>query len=153
MKGYKALIINQSPDFCFAALESKLVNQFCEDENGALIYNRVTNGHWNGNNGHGHNGNNGHVENTNGYNSNTYGNNGYGNNGNTYGYGNNGYDNNGNSYGYGSNGYGNNGNGNNYKEEDQSERRTIIRGRGDTFTLPISADPLPIQVFPVNTFI
>ncbi|XP_054634059.1 collagen alpha-1(XXVIII) chain-like isoform X1 [Dunckerocampus dactyliophorus] len=30
------------------ALESKLVSQFCEDENGALIYNRITNG----NNGH-----------------------------------------------------------------------------------------------------
>uniref|UniRef100_A0AAY4C6U2 Collagen alpha-1(XXVIII) chain n=1 Tax=Denticeps clupeoides TaxID=299321 RepID=A0AAY4C6U2_9TELE len=33
------------------ALESKLVSQFCEDENGALIYNRVTNGY--GSNGHG----------------------------------------------------------------------------------------------------
>ncbi|KAL1021938.1 hypothetical protein UPYG_G00020160 [Umbra pygmaea] len=32
------------------ALESKLVSQFCEDENGALIYNRVTNGY--GNNGY-----------------------------------------------------------------------------------------------------
>uniref|UniRef100_A0A8C3A682 Collagen alpha-1(XXVIII) chain n=1 Tax=Cyclopterus lumpus TaxID=8103 RepID=A0A8C3A682_CYCLU len=31
------------------ALESKLVSQFCEDENGALIYNRINNG--NGNNG------------------------------------------------------------------------------------------------------
>ncbi|KAM4560406.1 uncharacterized protein PAE49_012605 isoform 2-T2 [Odontesthes bonariensis] len=36
-------------------LESKLVSQFCEDENGALIYNRVTNGY----NGYGNNGNNG----------------------------------------------------------------------------------------------
>lgn len=42
------------------ALESKLVSQFCEDENGALIYNRLTNG-YNGNKngnyavgGHGH---------------------------------------------------------------------------------------------------
>ncbi|TWW80782.1 Collagen alpha-1(XXVIII) chain [Takifugu flavidus] len=35
------------------ALESKLVSQFCEDENGALIYNHITNGHWNGNSGHG----------------------------------------------------------------------------------------------------
>ncbi|KAM3857139.1 uncharacterized protein ACN63O_019124 [Diretmus argenteus] len=35
------------------ALESKLVSQFCEDENGALIYNRVTNGY----NGYGNNGN------------------------------------------------------------------------------------------------
>ncbi|KAK5847660.1 hypothetical protein PBY51_016770 [Eleginops maclovinus] len=34
------------------ALESKLVSQFCEDENGALIYNRITNGY----NGHGNNG-------------------------------------------------------------------------------------------------
>lgn len=41
--------------FCsVSALESKLVSQFCEDENGALIYNRVTNGY----NGYG-NGNNG----------------------------------------------------------------------------------------------
>uniref|UniRef100_A0A3B3CYP4 Collagen alpha-1(XXVIII) chain n=1 Tax=Oryzias melastigma TaxID=30732 RepID=A0A3B3CYP4_ORYME len=31
-------------------LESKLVSQFCEDENGALIYNRITNGY--GNNGY-----------------------------------------------------------------------------------------------------
>ncbi|XP_017288294.1 collagen alpha-1(XXVIII) chain isoform X2 [Kryptolebias marmoratus] len=38
------------------ALESKLVSQFCEDENGALIYNRITNG-YNGYNGY--NGNNG----------------------------------------------------------------------------------------------
>ncbi|CAG04955.1 unnamed protein product, partial [Tetraodon nigroviridis] len=38
------------------ALESKLVSQFCEDENGALIYNRVTNGY----NGYG----NGHNSNT-----------------------------------------------------------------------------------------
>ncbi|XP_036401346.1 collagen, type XXVIII, alpha 2a [Megalops cyprinoides] len=44
------------------ALESKLVSQFCEDENGALIYNRITNGY--GNNGYGNNG---------------YGNNGFGN--------------------------------------------------------------------------
>uniref|UniRef100_A0A7N6B5X1 Collagen alpha-1(XXVIII) chain n=1 Tax=Anabas testudineus TaxID=64144 RepID=A0A7N6B5X1_ANATE len=35
------------------ALESKLVSQFCEDENGALIYNRITNGY----NGYGNNGN------------------------------------------------------------------------------------------------
>uniref|UniRef100_A0A3P8TQG1 Collagen alpha-1(XXVIII) chain n=1 Tax=Amphiprion percula TaxID=161767 RepID=A0A3P8TQG1_AMPPE len=100
------------------ALESKLVSQFCEDENGALIYNRVTNGHWNGNNGL--NGNNGHGDNTNGYN-------GYGNNG----------------YGYGNNGYGNNGNGYNYQEENQNLRRTNSRVRGDTFALPISAEPLP----------
>uniref|UniRef100_A0A668B022 Collagen alpha-1(XXVIII) chain n=1 Tax=Myripristis murdjan TaxID=586833 RepID=A0A668B022_9TELE len=51
------------------ALESQLVSQFCEDENGALIYNRITNGYGNGNNGHG-----------NGYRYNGAGNNGYGNN-------------------------------------------------------------------------
>ncbi|KAM9346835.1 collagen, type XXVIII, alpha 2a [Symphorus nematophorus] len=105
------------------ALESKLVSQFCEDENGALIYNRITNGNWNGNNGHGVNGNNGHGENTNDYN-------GYGNNG----------------YPYGNNGYRNNGNGYNYQEEIQNKRRTNSRSRGDVFTLPISADPLPVEV-------
>lgn len=46
----------------FAALESKLVSQFCEDENGALIYNRITNTY----NSYGNNG----------YNSNRNGNNG-----------------------------------------------------------------------------
>lgn len=53
----------------YAALESKLVNQFCEDENGALIYNRITNG------GNGHNG-----YRPNGYDNHNilYGNNGYG---------------------------------------------------------------------------
>ncbi|XP_028992519.1 collagen, type XXVIII, alpha 2a [Betta splendens] len=51
------------------ALESKLVNQFCEDENGAPIYNHITNGHWNGNNGYGRGtgGNNGNKGNANGY--------------------------------------------------------------------------------------
>lgn len=113
--------------FLVLALESKLVSQFCEDENGALIYNRITNGHWNGNNGHGHgvHGNNGHGENNNGNN------------------GNNGLVN-------GNNGYGNNGNVYNYQEEIQNERRTSNRGRGDTFTLPISADPLRLQVFAEN---
>lgn len=53
--------------FLCLALESKLVSQFCEDENGALIYNRITNGYGNG---HGTNGNG-----QNGYN--IYGNNGY----------------------------------------------------------------------------
>uniref|UniRef100_A0A4W6FKS4 Collagen alpha-1(XXVIII) chain n=1 Tax=Lates calcarifer TaxID=8187 RepID=A0A4W6FKS4_LATCA len=101
------------------ALESQLVNQFCEDENGALIYNRITNGHWNGNNGHDHgiNGNNGHGENNNGYNS--YGNNGY-------------------AYGYGNNGYGNTRNSYNHQDEIQNQRRTNSRGRGDTFTLSSS---------------
>uniref|UniRef100_A0A3Q2VBQ3 Collagen alpha-1(XXVIII) chain n=1 Tax=Haplochromis burtoni TaxID=8153 RepID=A0A3Q2VBQ3_HAPBU len=100
------------------ALESKLVSQFCEDENGAFIYNHITNGHRNGNNGLRVSGNNGAT--TNNYNS--YGNNGYifGNNG----------------YGYG----------NSYEEEIQNHRHTNSRGRGDTFTLPISADPLPVQV-------
>ncbi|KAM6893946.1 uncharacterized protein FYW49_020281 [Xenentodon cancila] len=41
------------------ALESKLVSQFCEDENGALIYNRITNGY----NGYGNNGYNGNRDN------------------------------------------------------------------------------------------
>ncbi|CAB1327873.1 unnamed protein product [Coregonus sp. 'balchen'] len=44
------------------ALESKLVSKFCEDENGAPIYNRVTNGY--GNNGY-RNGNNGNYDNGN----------------------------------------------------------------------------------------
>uniref|UniRef100_A0A669BLI7 Collagen alpha-1(XXVIII) chain n=1 Tax=Oreochromis niloticus TaxID=8128 RepID=A0A669BLI7_ORENI len=98
------------------ALESKLVSQFCEDENGAFIYNHITNGHWNGNNVLSVNGNNGATTNT--YNS----------------YGNNGYI------------FGNNGYGNSYEEEIQRQRHTNSRGRGDTFTLPISADPLPVQV-------
>uniref|UniRef100_A0AAX7W4W4 Collagen, type XXVIII, alpha 2a n=1 Tax=Astatotilapia calliptera TaxID=8154 RepID=A0AAX7W4W4_ASTCA len=98
------------------ALESKLVSQFCEDENGAFIYNHITNGHRNGNNGLSVSGNNGAT--TNNYNS----------------YGNNGYI------------FGNNGYGNSYEEEIQNHRHTNSRGRGDTFTLPISADPLPVQV-------
>ncbi|XP_060786196.1 collagen, type XXVIII, alpha 2a isoform X2 [Neoarius graeffei] len=50
------------------ALESKLVSQFCEDENGALIYNRITNG-GNGHNGYRRNGYNNHnvLYRTNGY--------------------------------------------------------------------------------------
>ncbi|XP_068602533.1 collagen, type XXVIII, alpha 2a [Brachionichthys hirsutus] len=86
------------------ALESKLVSQFCEDENGALIHNRVTDVHWNGNDGH--------RDNASGFNGYTYGNNG--------------------------NGY--------HEEEIRNQKRTNSRGRGDTFTLPISADPLPVQV-------
>lgn len=50
------------------ALESKLVSQFCEDENGALIYNRITNG-VNRHNGFGYN---------NGYEDGSIGNNVYG---------------------------------------------------------------------------
>uniref|UniRef100_A0A3Q3SV50 Collagen alpha-1(XXVIII) chain n=1 Tax=Mastacembelus armatus TaxID=205130 RepID=A0A3Q3SV50_9TELE len=46
------------------ALESKLVSQFCEDENGALIYNRITNG-YNGHNSYNGNGNNGYNGNRN----------------------------------------------------------------------------------------
>ncbi|XP_061736061.1 collagen, type XXVIII, alpha 2a [Nerophis ophidion] len=90
------------------ALESKLVSQFCEDENGALIYNRVTNGHWNGLGVNGHIGYGGqnHVHNNN-----------------------------------------NNGNGFNDNEKEVTNlRRTNERARGDTFTLPISPDTLPIQV-------
>uniref|UniRef100_A0A3P9I7S8 Collagen alpha-1(XXVIII) chain n=1 Tax=Oryzias latipes TaxID=8090 RepID=A0A3P9I7S8_ORYLA len=37
-------------DFNTLALESKLVSQFCEDENGGLIYSHITNGLHNGNN-------------------------------------------------------------------------------------------------------
>uniref|UniRef100_A0A8C9X5J9 Collagen alpha-1(XXVIII) chain n=1 Tax=Sander lucioperca TaxID=283035 RepID=A0A8C9X5J9_SANLU len=48
------------------ALESKLVSQFCEDENGALIYNRIINGY----NGYGNNGYNSHNGNRNGNNGN-----------------------------------------------------------------------------------
>ncbi|XP_048835540.1 collagen, type XXVIII, alpha 2a [Brienomyrus brachyistius] len=93
------------------ALESKLVSQFCEDENGALVYNRVMNGYGNG----------------------LYGNNGYGNNG----YGNNGYGNN----GFGNNGYGihhhgsnknvNNGHTNPFKHQVQGGGLTQNHERGD----------------------
>lgn len=107
--------------FLFSALESKLVSQFCVDENGKLIYNHITNGHWNGL------GVNGHGENTNGYN-------GYGNND------------------YGNNGYGNSWNGYGYQDDIQNHKRTDSRGRGDTPTLPITADPPPIKVSAENTF-
>lgn len=100
----------------FSALESKLVSQFCEDENGALIYNHITNGHWNNNNGHGDN-----VGDYNGQKVN--GNTAYGKNGIAY------ID----------------------KEESQNRRRHNSRGRGDTFALPISADPLPVQVSTRNS--
>ncbi|XP_061697478.1 collagen, type XXVIII, alpha 2a [Syngnathoides biaculeatus] len=96
------------------ALESKVISQFCEDENGAVIFNRITNGHWNGNNGLGVNGNNEYGQHGNGYN------NGYGKNKNEV-------------------------NGNGHQEEVTNMRRTNGRPRGDTFALPISADPLPIQ--------
>ena len=52
--------------FCHypSALESKLVSQFCEDERGELIYNRITNGY----------GNNGYKNNLNGkYSTGSYG--------------------------------------------------------------------------------
>lgn len=100
-----------------------MVSQFCEDENGALIYNRITNGHWHGNNGHGNglNGNNGREKEISGH-----------------------YDDG--KTGRGNEGYEKNENSNSYEEETQNQRRTISRGRGDTFTLPISADPLPVQV-------
>uniref|UniRef100_A0AAV2K4J2 Collagen alpha-1(XXVIII) chain n=1 Tax=Knipowitschia caucasica TaxID=637954 RepID=A0AAV2K4J2_KNICA len=103
------------------ALESKVVSQFCEDENGALIYSHAINGHRNGNhvNEIGVNGNHGHVGHNNGYN-------GHGNK--------NGFTN------------GNNGKKNSFDEEDNLDKHIRTRGRGDTFTLPISADPLPFQV-------
>lgn len=105
--------INRCLHFFPSALEFKLVSQLCEDENGPFIYNRITNGHWNGNNGNGVNGNNGLAEN--GYN--------------------------------GNNVNGNNVNGDHYQKEIQNQRRAISRGRGDTSTLPIRADPPPVQVF------
>uniref|UniRef100_A0A3B3HHS8 Collagen alpha-1(XXVIII) chain n=1 Tax=Oryzias latipes TaxID=8090 RepID=A0A3B3HHS8_ORYLA len=93
-----------------AALESKLVSQFCEDENGGFIYSHITNGLHNGNNdfnqinlqdtdefnGHEHTGDNNVRKNL---------------------------------------------------EEVHNQRPTNTRSRGDTFALPISADPLPFQVF------
>ncbi|KAK6310137.1 hypothetical protein J4Q44_G00200180 [Coregonus suidteri] len=102
------------------ALESKLVSQFCEDENGALVMNRIANGF-------GTNGNNG-------YGNHRYGQEAYGNNG------------------HGNNGYGDSGYGNTYHEDPilNPNRRTssqsYIRGRGDTFALPLNAGPLPVQV-------
>ncbi|CAB1346650.1 unnamed protein product [Coregonus sp. 'balchen'] len=122
------------------ALESKLVSQFCEDENGALVLNRIANGFGrNGNNGNGNNGhgNNGHG--TNGHGTNRHGNNGHGNNG----HGNN---------GHGNNGYVDSGYGTTYNKDPilNPSRRTSsqshIRGRGDNFTLPLNPGPLPVQV-------
>lgn len=109
----------------FSALESQLVSQFCEDENGALIYNHITNGHWNGNSGYGNgiNGNNRHGKNTDGNN---------------------------NGITSGNSGYEKNEKGDNGQEEILNHKRTSSRARGDTFTLPISADPLPVQVFAKN---
>ncbi|KAM9342262.1 collagen, type XXVIII, alpha 2a [Pholidichthys leucotaenia] len=99
------------------ALESKLVSKFCEDENGALIYNHITNGHWNSNSGLSLNENNGHGD--------TNVDNVYGSNG----------------YNYETTRYGNG-----YQKEIQNQRYVSSRVRGDTFALPISADPLPVQV-------
>ncbi|CDQ57197.1 unnamed protein product [Oncorhynchus mykiss] len=95
------------------ALESKLVSQFCEDENGALVMNRIANGFG------------------------TNVNNGYGN------------------HRYVPEAYGNNGLGNNgYDPILNPSRRTssqsYIRGRGDTFALPLNAGPLPLQVHTVS---
>lgn len=71
------------------------------------------------------------------------GNNGHGKNTNEYsGYGNNGY-------AYGNNGYVENGHGNNDQKEIQNRSHTGIQGRVDN--LPISADLLPLQVFPKNS--
>ncbi|XP_056145785.1 collagen, type XXVIII, alpha 2a [Lampris incognitus] len=117
------------------ALESKLVSQICKDENGALIYNHITNGYGNGNDGHD---NNGYREDRNGY---GLGNNGYGNNG------------------FGNNGFGNNDHIKNEHDSDgnvtlqgqiQNQRHTNSQGHnqghGDNFELPINAGPLPVQV-------
>lgn len=109
----------------FSALESQLINQFCEDENGAVFYNHILNGHRNGNNGHGYGvvENHGHVEDTKVY------------------------------QGHGNNGYVNGNDGGKFTvnhEENQIQRRPNSRGRGDSFALPISADPLRIQVFNIG---
>ncbi|XP_064800884.1 collagen alpha-1(XXVIII) chain-like [Oncorhynchus masou masou] len=102
------------------ALESKLVSQFCEDENGALVMNRIANGF-------GTNVNNGYGNHR--YVPEAYGNNVHGNNG-----------------------YVDNSFGNTYHEDPilNPSRRTssqsYIRGRGDTFALPLNAGPLPLQV-------
>ncbi|KAM9485726.1 collagen, type XXVIII, alpha 2a [Salvelinus alpinus] len=117
------------------ALESKLVSQLCEDENGALVLYRNANDFGrNGNNGHGNNG---------------HGNNGHGNNG----QGNNGQGNSGQgNSGHGNNGHGNNEHGNTYNEDPilnpsgRTSSQSHIRGRGDNFALPLNAGPLPVQV-------
>ncbi|KAG7272356.1 hypothetical protein CRUP_011604 [Coryphaenoides rupestris] len=59
------------------ALESRLVSQLCEDENGAPIYNRLTNGNGNGQNGVGYNGNGYGDERQHTYTHTSHGNNGY----------------------------------------------------------------------------
>lgn len=96
------------------------MSQFCEDENGALIYNHIPNGSWNSNNGLGLNKISGNGQ--------------IGSDINHYHFGNNGY-------------------GNSHQEEIENQRGTNSRSRGDTFTLPIKADPLPPQVFAENTFV
>ncbi|XP_015244185.1 PREDICTED: collagen alpha-1(XXVIII) chain-like [Cyprinodon variegatus] len=96
------------------AMESKLVSKFCEDENGALIYNHIPNGQWNSINGLGLNRINGRY--VNGYNS------------------------------FESNGFDNTGNGKKHEGENENQRETNKRARGDAFTLPINSDPLPLQV-------
>lgn len=77
------------------------------------------------------------------------GNNGYGNNGQGIsGHGNNGHGNN----GHENNGHGNNEHGNSYNEDPilnpsgRTSSQSHIRGRGDNFSLPLNAGPLPVQV-------
>lgn len=104
------------------------MSQFCEDENGALVYNRITNGNGYGNGNHGHTGDS-HGSGHDNAHYNGFGNNGYGISGNgNNGHGNSGYD--------------------NYQEEVQrrTNTQTHIRGRGDNFALPINAGPLPAKV-------
>lgn len=102
-------------------MESKLVSKFCEDENGALIYNHIPNGQWNSINGLGLNRINGRY--VNGYNS------------------------------FESNGFDNTGNGKKHEGENENQRETSKRARGDAFTLPINSDPLPLQVILENSFV
>ncbi|XP_010889215.1 collagen, type XXVIII, alpha 2a isoform X1 [Esox lucius] len=126
------------------ALESKLVSQFCEDENGALVLNRIaTNFGINGNNGHGQ-GNNRYGQGNNGF---EQGNNGFGQGNNGFGQGNNGF-------GQGNNRYGqvDSGNANvNHKDHSlnpvrHSSSQSHVRSRGDNFALPLNAGPLPVQM-------
>ncbi|KAJ3592569.1 hypothetical protein NHX12_007696 [Muraenolepis orangiensis] len=145
------------------ALESQLVSQFCEDENGALIYNRITNGYGNGN-GHSGNGHNGNGHSGNGHNGNGHSGNGHTgslSNGERHRYTHTSHVSNNGPGGHGSSGHGGDGVRDKetwYKnvsehdsEQDGEEGRrsvshTLIRTRGDTFSLPINAGPLPAKV-------
>ena len=102
--------------FLCLALESKLVSKFCEDENGALIYNSIANGY----------GTNGHA--TNGHATNGNGQNGYNIHGNS------GQDSN---YKYEVEVV---------ERNPVIAPDSYGRGRGDSFSLPINAGPAPAKV-------